>query len=155
MEYKTSYNSILGQLIIKSDGESITGLCFSNARVDDDELDLFQKVKDWLDAYFKGENLEIDFPIKLNGTSFQLKVWNEVSKIQYGSTVSYKQLAQSLNSKAYRAIGQAVKRNPILIIVPCHRVIKNNGEIGGFIAGSRIKKELLDLEAKNLQSCKE
>lgn len=81
------------------------------------------------------------------GARFQLKVWREISKIPYGQTRTYKKIARAIgNPFAYRAVGQACKRNPFPILIPCHRVIKSNGSFGGYSGGIKKKKLLLDLE---------
>jgi len=89
-------------------------------------------------------------PVYLIGTPFQIKVWEETLRIPYGSTVSYKALAEKLGiPKGARAIGAALGKNPIPIIVPCHRVLRSDGKIGGFSAGIEVKKRLLSLEAES------
>jgi O-6-methylguanine DNA methyltransferase len=98
---------------------------------------------DWLSSYAKG--IHLPFPLPLHGTPFQRKVWEEMQKIPFGETVSYKELAIRCGSGA-RAIGGACHRNPFLLIVPCHRVIQTNGSLGGFAAGLPIKEQLLDFE---------
>ncbi len=103
-----------------------------------------------LKEYFAGKRKTFDIPIKLIGTEFQKKVWKELLKIPYGKTVSYKDIAISIdNPKACRAIGMANHNNPILIIVPCHRVVNENGNLGGYALGLDIKRKLLEIEKKN------
>jgi methylated-DNA-[protein]-cysteine S-methyltransferase len=99
------------------------------------------------DEYFQGQSQEIDLPFFATGTPFQLMVWEELLKVPYGETVSYSTLAQRIDRpKAVRAVGNALNRNPIAIIVPCHRVIAGNGKLGGFAVDLGIKRFLLDLE---------
>ena len=98
--------------------------------------------------YFKGKeedftSLPLDF---VWGTPYQRKVWLEARKIPYGKTASYKSLAQRLNHRGYRSIGQAIGRNPLLIVIPCHRVIRTDGSLGGFGLGLDFKEYLLRLE---------
>jgi len=98
--------------------------------------------------YFKGEkedfiSLSLDF---ISGTPYQKKVWLEARKIPFGQVKSYKFLAQRLNHKGYRSVGQAIGQNPLLIVVPCHRVIRSDGTLGGFGAGLEVKEFLLRLE---------
>ncbi len=103
-----------------------------------------------LKEYFAGKRKTFDIPIKLIGTEFQKKVWKELLKIPYGKTVSYKDIAISIdNPKACRAIGMANHNNPILIIVPCHRVVNENGNLGGYALGLDIKRKLLEIEKNN------
>jgi methylated-DNA-[protein]-cysteine S-methyltransferase len=100
-----------------------------------------------LNEYFAGNRQNFQLPLKCNGTVFQNRVWSELQKIPYGETRSYEDIAIGIgNKKAVRAIGQANNKNPIMIIIPCHRVIHKNGSIGGFGCGIDTKKYLLDLE---------
>lgn len=100
-----------------------------------------------LDEYFQGQRKQFDLPIDYRGTAFQEKVWRELRNIPYGETRSYEDIAMGVGSpKAVRAVGQANHRNPLLLIVPCHRVIHKNGDISGFACGIEAKKYLLDLE---------
>lgn len=102
-----------------------------------------------LGEYFSGDRQIFDLPIKLSGTDFQKKVWNALRKIPYGKTSSYGQLAANIGSpKASRAAGAANGKNPISVIVPCHRVIGKNGALTGFAGGLNTKLFLLDLERK-------
>ena len=108
----------------------------------------FSSVLGQLDAYFKG-TLKIFEKIEMHiiGTDFQKKVWNELLKIPYGETISYGELATRIgNPKASRAVGMANSKNPIPIIIPCHRVIGKNGSLTGFGGGIDVKKQLLTLE---------
>lgn len=100
-----------------------------------------------LDEYFQGQRKQFDLPIDYKGTPFQEKVWKELRSIPYGETRSYEDIAIGVGSpKAVRAVGQANHRNPILLLIPCHRVIHKNGDISGFACGIETKKYLLDLE---------
>jgi methylated-DNA-[protein]-cysteine S-methyltransferase len=111
--------------------------------------EIFLKVIDQLDAYFKGELTKFDIELNIQGTDFQKKVWKELVKIPYGETLSYGELAKRIgNPKASRAVGMANGKNPISIIVPCHRVIGKNGSLTGFGGGLDAKKTLLDLEKR-------
>lgn len=97
--------------------------------------------------YLKGQRSAFDFPYELHGTDFQKKVWQSLCQIPYGETRSYKQLAEAIGSpKASRAVGAANGKNPIMIIVPCHRVIGNNGSLTGYAGGLDMKQRLLALE---------
>jgi methylated-DNA-[protein]-cysteine S-methyltransferase len=100
-----------------------------------------------LAEYFAGKRKCFDIPFDVKGTAFQKRVWGELSKIPFGQTVSYRDVAQRIkNPKAMRAVGSANGRNPICIIVPCHRVIAADGTIGGYAGGIDIKQKLLKLE---------
>ena len=103
-----------------------------------------------LDEYFEGKRRQFDLPFYYEGTFFQRRVWEELRKIPYGETRSYEDIAVQVgNPKAQRAIGQANNRNPLLIIVPCHRVIHKNGDISRFACGIEAKRYLLDLETRS------
>jgi len=107
------------------------------------------KAEKQLSQYFAGERQIFDIPLKPIGTDFQLSVWNELQKIHYGETISYQELAEKVGDKnRSRAVGNANGRNPIPIIIPCHRVIRKNGDLGGFGGGIKIKEKLLELERK-------
>lgn len=104
-----------------------------------------------LDEYFIGKRKSFNLPIKPEGTAFQQEVWINLQKIPYGKTISYKKLAEMIgNPKASRAVGMANNRNPIAIIIPCHRVIGANGQLTGYGGGLKLKAELLELEKNNL-----
>lgn len=103
-----------------------------------------------LDAYFKGELKQFDLKLKLYGTDFQKRVWQELVKIPYGETISYGELARRIkNPNAARAVGLANGKNPVSIIVPCHRVIGKSGSLTGFGGGIDVKKSLLEFERNN------
>lgn len=111
---------------------------------DKKSADIEKKILEYLDGKIKSLDLKIAF---LSGTEFQKRVWKSAAAVPYGKTVSYKELAYiSGYSKAWRAVGSALKNNPIILIVPCHRVIKQNGKISDFISGKKTKEFLLDLE---------
>lgn len=111
------------------------------------ESELLTKACRQLDEYFQGRRKKFDLPIGYVGTPFQENVWRELQNIPYGETRSYEDIAVKVGSpKAVRAVGQANNRNPILLIIPCHRVIHKNGDISGFACGIEAKKYLLDLE---------
>lgn len=154
--------SPVGILTLSSDGESLTGLKFDRRRPSEGEsiehieiggdsasLPIFVDTISWLKRYFKGENPCInDLKLSLHGTDFQIRVWNLLRMIPYGTTTSYGALAKQLHSSA-RAVGTAVGRNPIGIITPCHRVIGANGQLTGFAGG--LEKKIILLEHENHQ----
>ena len=111
---------------------------------------VLNKAEKQLKEYFKGIRKTFDIPLEPEGTSFQIKVWKELRRIPYGKTISYGEQAKNLgDKKKARAVGSANGKNPISIIVPCHRVIGANGNLAGFGWGLEIKRFLLDLEFKN------
>ena len=114
----------------------------------------FQLEERLFQHYFAGKKedfsaLTVDF---ITGTPYQRKVWLETRKIPFGKTKTYKSLAERLNHKGYRSIGQALSRNPIAVVIPCHRVLSSDGSLGGFSAGLELKEYLLRLEGVNVLS---
>lgn len=102
-----------------------------------------------LDEYFQGKRQQFDVPYALRGTPFQNQVWAQLCRIPYGETRSYRDVAQALgNPQACRAVGMANHRNPLMILVPCHRVIGADGSLGGYAGGIDTKQFLLELEQK-------
>lgn len=145
------YNTKIGKLKIEYENDVLTGIAYTeNEKEQGIRSELSDKTVLQLEEYFDGRRKEFDIPIKLRGTEFQKKVWNELLKIPYGATVSYKDIAIKIgNPKACRAVGMANHNNPILIIVPCHRVINENKKLGGYALGLDLKKKLLELEKEN------
>lgn len=110
---------------------------------------LSDKIFDQIDKYLKGEVKKFDIYDKpeITGTDFQKSIWQELINIPYGETRTYKDIAQKINNpKALRAVGTAIGKNPFFIIIPCHRVIRSNGKMGGFAYGLDVKEKLLYLE---------
>ena len=108
---------------------------------------LFDTVRSQLDAYFARKRKTFDLPIALSGTPFQLRVWAELRRIDFGTTISYRELAERIGKPgASRAVGSANGANPIAILVPCHRVIASDGSLAGFAGGVAVKRALLDHE---------
>jgi len=115
------------------------------------ETPLLKKAVQQLDEYFRGERKDFDLPIKQQGSDFQQQVWDELSKIEYGKTISYLDQSKRMNNPlGIRAIAAANGKNPLIIVVPCHRVIGSDGNLIGFGAGLWRKKWLLEHEAKVL-----
>ncbi len=165
--YLYRYASPLGDITLAGDGEALTGLRFEGqkycgadlaARWDEKELPLFQTTVRWLDEYFSGKEPAFTPPLRLEGTSFQKEVWQLLLAIPYGSTCTYGYLAaqlarqRGLTRMAAQAVGGAVGRNPIALIVPCHRVIGAEGSLTGYAGGLDKKRYLLELERKGLSS---
>ena len=148
------YSSPVGNLLICADEEHITQVAFTdeksvNATGEDNAL--LDMCAAELDMYFAGILKEFSVPIKLIGTEFRKKCWEALRLIPYGDTISYNELAVQVgNPKACRAVGGANHHNPIVIIVPCHRVIGSNGKLTGFGGGIENKRKLLDHEKKFL-----
>lgn len=160
MKYKANYPSPIGNLTLISDGTNLTHIIlekesyYQNIKKDaktNDTLEIFKQTKIWLDKYFNKEKPNIDdLKLKLEGTPFQIKVWNALKTISYGQTVTYGFVAQKINSKtSARAVGGAIGHNPIPIIIPCHRVVGANNNLTGFTGGIDVKIKLLKLEGIN------
>lgn len=116
------------------------------------ETKLLQRAAGQLAEYFEGKRKEFDFPIAPKGTAFQRKVWDALCTIPYGETRSYKEIAkQTGNMKACRAVGGANHNNPIMIVIPCHRVIGADCSLTGYAGGLSVKKYLLELEQRTVQ----
>src|SRR5260370_30721934 len=154
----TTIESPVGPLLVGGDELGLRRVSFENGKQStppraERKLDKepFAEVISQLQAYFRGELKEFDLPLAMEGTEFQLRVWNALRAIPYGETVSYAQLAERIGKpKAVRAVGSANGSNPIPIIVPCHRVIGSDGSLTGFGGGLSTKRILLELENKQL-----
>ncbi len=108
---------------------------------------LTERVAAQVDEYLTGERAQFDFPYELHGTPFQLAVWQALGEIPYGQTRTYQEIANAIGRpRAVRAVGAAIGKNPLQIVVPCHRVIGTNGSLTGYAGGLVMKKTLLDLE---------
>lgn len=139
------YDSPLGLLCLRSNGTALTSLQFGAAEEQGDS-DAFAAVFRWLDAYFRGEVLPLPH-LAPEGTPFQQKVWQQCTAIPYGCTCTYGELARFVDQPgAARAVGSALAHNPLLIMVPCHRVLPATGGIGRYAAGIARKQGLLVLE---------
>ena len=114
--------------------------------------ELTDKTFNEINEYILGKRKSFDIPFKLNGSEFQMKVWNQLLNIPYGEKTTYKEIAKSIgNEKAFRAVGMANNKNPLLIIVPCHRVIGSSGDLVGYAGGMEMKMDLLNIEKVNSQ----
>ena len=146
MEYTFLYDSPIGPITLTFDGEALTGLRFG--KTDDDSVNPPPtKVHRWLDLYFSGRQPDFLPPIKLFGTDFQRRVWQALLEIPFGQTISYGKLARRIGCRSAQAVGQAVGKNPIAIIVPCHRVIGSDASPTGYAYGIEKKRYLLQLES--------
>lgn len=146
------YKTPIGKLTIVSDGTSITNIAFGEKKFPGAKkaTTLTNKASTQLLQYFAGKRTSFDFPISAQGSAFQQAVWDVVSRIPYGQTRSYGQVAELIgNKKAARAVGIANNRNPLPIVVPCHRVIGANGKPVGYAGGLKLKEYLLELEKNN------
>lgn len=149
-------DSPIGNLTLVTDGEHITELHIEGDRhfteIPDEwtrntEHPLLLQAKQELKEYFTGARTAFDVPLRARGTDFQQQVWKALKDIQPGSTTTYSEIAMAISKpKAMRAVGTAIGKNPICIMVPCHRVLTSNGTLGGFVAGTERKQSLLTLE---------
>ncbi len=167
MKYINKYNSKIGNLILASNGDAITGIWFENQKnfintfpEKETNLPIFDETKKWLDIYFTGKNPNFMPNIILNGSEFRLKVWNILKQIPYGKITTYGEIAKkiaeekSIKKMSAQAVGSAIGHNPVSIIIPCHRVIGNNGKLTGYAGGIERKYELLKLEGIDVSNMK-
>ncbi|AJA46548.1 methylated-DNA--protein-cysteine methyltransferase, constitutive [Clostridium pasteurianum DSM 525 = ATCC 6013] len=147
------YETKIGKIGITEDGKAITNIYFGESPSKDINLietPLLKEAYKQLQEYFHGKRKTFQLPLAPKGTDFQQKVWEALRKIPYGSTCSYKDVAIKIgNINACRAVGMANNRNPIPIIIPCHRVIGTNGKLVGYGGGLKIKEMLLKIENKD------
>lgn len=150
MEYLSSYRSPPGFLNLKSDGLSITEISFSEEELKEkNDCALLLKFTQQLEEYFSGKYMDFNLPLNPEGTEFQKKVWSELLKIPYGETINYFELAVRLgDSKSVRAVGTANGRNPLAIVIPCHRLIGAGNKLTGYAGGLDRKLWLLEHEMK-------
>lgn len=150
--FRYSYKTPLGTLTLAEENNELTNCSFGNSpklpqNAEIKETKLIKEAWRQLRQYFNGERKTFDLPLAPRGTAFQQAAWQALLTIPYGQTASYKDMAiQVGNPKACRAVGMANNKNPIGIIIPCHRVIGSNGKLVGYAGGLDIKKKLLDLE---------
>lgn len=161
MRWIHAYESPLGRLLLASDGEAVTGLWFEGQKhfaaglaenAEEKDLPVFRLADWWLDTYFAGKKPNDVPPLRLSGTAFSRAVWEELLLIPWGQTVAYGEIAKRTAARlgractSPRAVGAAVGRNPVSLMVPCHRVIGADGALTGYAGGLERKKWLLALE---------
>ena len=151
MESKAVYDSEIGKIEITCDEDGVTRIAIVQELSNNyAKTALADEAYEQISEYLNGRRQKFDFKYKLIGTQFQRKVWEELTKIPYGETRSYKEIAEAIESpSAARAVGMANNKNPIMIAVPCHRVIGAGGKMVGYAAGIAVKSHLLKLEADN------
>ncbi len=150
----TTYISPLGTITLQANENGLLGVWFESQTTQPEELGqlsendpILVKAIKQLEEYFSGDRTEFDLPIAAVGTEFQQRVWQALTTIPYGETWSYQDLANAIgNPKAVRAVGLANGKNPVSVIVPCHRVIGKNGKLTGYAGGVERKSKLLELE---------
>ena len=157
MMYYCYLNAPIGDLLLAGDDEALSLVGFPQGKMRHDpepnwiyNEKPFAAARQQLEEYFAGERKDFDLPLHLSGTDFQVRVLEELQRIPYGETTTYGAIAERIGRpKAVRAVGAANGRNPIPIIIPCHRVIGSSGKLTGFGGGLDTKEELLRLEAEN------
>lgn len=159
-EYWTSLDSPVGTVIIRSDGKSVTAIQFVGDVADSatstqrraDDLPVLASARVQLQEYFAGERTDFDLPLAMRGTPFQVRVWDALREIPYGTTTGYGAIARRLGlpQGSARAVGAANGANPIAIVVPCHRVVGSSGKLVGYAGGLDRKRTLLGLEGAQL-----
>ena len=150
--YKKVMNSPVGKIEIVEENEKIIELNIYNEKknnIIEKDTKLLLETQKQIKEYFEGKRTKFEIPLNPKGTEFMKKVWKELLNIPYGEVRTYKEIAEKIgNSKASRAVGMANNKNPIPIIIPCHRVIGSNNKLVGYALGLDMKKYLLDLERK-------
>lgn len=159
--FESRIQTPLGEVRLRSDGKLLTGLWFvgqvndakDNSDIEiKDDLPIFGQVETWLESYFSGEQTPITILLQPKGTIFQEEVWKILQEIPYGETMTYGEIAQRIAKEkgivtySAQAVGQAVGKNPISILIPCHRVLGKNGALTGYAGGVHRKEQLLKLE---------
>ena len=165
MQYTSHYCSPIGNILLAADEVGLTGLWFEGQKYfalyldkehEEKEIPIFEKAKEWLDIYFAGKEPDFTVPLHFTGTDFQNEVWEILCAIPYGRTMTYGEIAKQVASKkglprmSAQAVGGAVGRNGISVIVPCHRVVGANGSLTGYAGGIDKKIKLLQLEKADM-----
>ena len=168
MDYLYHYGSPLGGITLSSNGRELTGLWFDGQKYfgstlgsERQEMDIpvFRQASEWLDRYFQGQDPGPVPPLRLEDTAFRKAVWRALGTIPYGQTATYGQIAQKAAAEigrtrvSARAAGSAVGRNPISLMIPCHRVIGADGSLTGYAGGLERKQKLLLMEKENARKC--
>jgi len=150
LKYYYFYNTDIGKLLIEEDEGNIIRITLANDELEkseEKETEIIKEANRQIQEYLKGKRKKFELPIKLEGTEFQKRVWKELCNIPYGQTKTYGEIAKLIgNSKAARAVGMANHNNPIMIVIPCHRVIGSNKKLVGYALGLDIKEKLLKIE---------
>lgn len=156
MTHSLQLETPVGPVTVTASDDAVTGLCFGTELPEDsllcreeDATPLLREAAAQLREYFAGTRRAFTLPLAPAGTAFQQRVWKALRTIPYGETRTYKQIAEQIgHNLAFRAVGMANNRNPIAILIPCHRVIGHDGRLTGYAGGLGIKERLLDLEKK-------
>lgn len=149
MIYCRNYKTRIGIIKIMEEDGFIIKISSNAAKEETEETPLLKEACRQINEYINGKREKFTLPLKYSGTAFRIKVWDALREIEYGKTVSYGDIAERIgNPKASRAVGQAIHNNPIMIVIPCHRVIGKDGSLTGFGGGLDLKEKLLKIEEK-------
>ena len=155
MTHTCTMNTRIGEIRLSAVENELTGLWFTGQKhypkqialwENNPNLPVFATLREWLAKYFEGEYFKQKIKLRPAGTDFQKSVWNSLLEIPVGQIVTYGEIANRINCKSARAVGGAVGRNPISILIPCHRVVGANGNITGYAGGIDKKRALLGVE---------
>ena len=147
MTFSTQFSSTVGPLTLEGDDHALTRVGFGEPAAPRGDAGALAEAAIQLEQYFAGERTEFDLDVEVEGTPFERRVWDEVRAIPYGETATYAEIARRIGRpSACRAVGRANGRNPVAVIVPCHRVIGSDGSLTGYAGGIEMKRALLDLE---------
>ena len=147
MTFSTQFSSTVGPLVLEGDDRALRRVGFGEPDAPQGDARAVADAAIQLEQYFAGERTEFDLDVELEGTPFERRVWDEVRAIPYGETATYAEIAERIGRPgACRAVGRANGRNPVALIVPCHRVIGSDGSLTGYAGGLEMKRALLDLE---------
>jgi methylated-DNA-[protein]-cysteine S-methyltransferase len=153
MTFSTEFHSPVGSLTLEGDDHKLTRLGFGDPGTPQGDARAVAQAAIQLEQYFAGERTEFALDIELEGTSFERRVWEAVRAIPYGETSSYAEIARRVGRpNASRAVGRANGRNPIAVIVPCHRVVGSDGSLTGYAGGVEMKRALLALERRRAEA---
>lgn len=152
MQTQFTLKTVIGKLLVTTNDETVTGISLNDCGIEAKpccgfSIDVACEIKEFL----SGEREAFEFSYEFTGTAFQVMVWKELLRIPYGKTATYGEIARRIGKPgASRAVGMACNRNPLLLVVPCHRVVGADGKLTGYVAGVEKKRMLLELESNNL-----
>ena len=149
MTFSTQFSSTVGPLTLEGHDRALTRIGFGDPAAPQGDAAAVASAAIQLEQYFAGQRTDFDVELELEGTAFERRVWEEVRAIPYGETASYAEIARRIGRPdACRAVGRANGRNPVAVIVPCHRVVGSDGSLTGYAGGIEMKRALLELEAR-------
>lgn len=155
MQTLFTLKTIIGELLVMTNGETVTGISLNDGGIETKpccgfSIDVAREIKEFL----SGERETFEFSYEFTGTAFQVMVWKELLRIPYGKTATYGEIARRIGKPGTsRAVGMACNLNPLLLVVPCHRVVGADGKLTGYVAGVERKRMLLELESSTMSTC--